>query len=272
MRIILFVSALVFLSGCVNPHNKFYHAYVDARTLPNMQLLASGENPSIYSSTDLKKDVKVARSRYFNPIGASSFNGELASESQVIKQAKDVGALLVLVKSDFAETRVTTTPLFIPNNTTTVYNGTTNGTVNGAYGGYGTYKSNTTGSATTYGTAVVPMTNYQQRYNQEAVFFVKYIGKRGRIGVQTIPLTPELKTRYQRNTGALIDVVNEDSPAFEANLLPDDIIIEINGIAIIDANQIRPVSQSLSDAGGKIVVKILRDGVEKSLDLQIKPI
>lgn len=271
MRVVLVLISVLSLAGCAgNGYKNFYKPFADAKKIPNVQLLGENETPTIYSSNDLSRDSKIARSRLYIPIGVSSFNGEMASQSDVVDHARSIGASLVLVNSKFTETREITTPLFIPNHQTTTYSGTTNGTIKGAYGNTN-YNSDTNGSATTYGTTVVPITKYQQRFTQQAVFFVKFIGKKPRFGVQLVDLTPELRTKYQRNTGALVEIVTEETPAFEANILPDDIIIEFNGAAVISPKQFIELLQSFDINGGNCAVKVLRDGGEKSIILQIKP-
>lgn len=272
MRLVLMLVAALALTGCANGYRDFYKPFADAKKMPNMQLLGENETPAVFASNDLKRDVRIARSRLYVPIGVSSFNGAMGSQSDVINQARNVGAGLVLVNSQFAETRTITTPMFIPNNQTTTYSGTTNGNIYGSNGQSANYNSNTTGTATTYGTTVVPITRQQQRFNQEAVFLVKFTGKQGRVGIQIGDLTPELRSRYQRNTGAFVDVVNEDSPAFAANVLPDDIIIEFNGTSVLSPKHLIELIKAFDPNGGKCEIKVLRDGTEKSLSLQLNPV
>src|ERR1019366_2151673 len=176
----LLVLCLLVLTGCQNGFSSFYHPNFDPKNLPpglassDLKYLDQNETPQIFSSNDLPRDVKIARSKYWLAIGYSSFNGAMGTQDQVIRQAKALGASMVLVTSQFTENRTITTPLFIPNNQTTYYNGTTNGQIYGNNGNSANYNSNTTGTATTYGTTVVPLTSVQARYNQAAVYFVRY--------------------------------------------------------------------------------------------------
>ena len=147
MRLITIIFVSIFLSACQNGFEQFYKPIADAGSMPDVQLLNEEDKPVIFSSNDLNRDVLIARSKGYVPIGDASFNGKLGTEQDVINQAKRVRAVLVLVTSQFAETRAITTPLFVPNNQTTYYNGTTNGTVNGTYGSanyYGMYSSSRT--------------------------------------------------------------------------------------------------------------------------------
>jgi len=274
MRLLLLLC-LALLSGCQNGFSQFYHPYFDQKSPPpafagNVKFLDQNETPQIFTSNDLPRDVKIAESKYWVPIGDSSFNGAMGTRDQVIREARSIGAGMVLVNSQFAENRTITTPLFIPNNQTTYYNGTTNGQIYGSNGNSANYNSNTTGSATTYGTRVVPMTTVQSRFNQTAVYFVK-LTRKFKFGVFTTSLTPELRSKYERNTGAVVDVVYEDTPAFYANILPGDIITELDGKAVDSSMDFNKVFFEVHPANGLLPVKILRNGVEKTINVKLAP-
>jgi serine protease Do len=261
MRLIItiIVPCLV-LTACANGYRQFYKPYVDAKTLPDVQLLAEGEKPKIFSSNDMQREIKVAISKGYRPIGSSAFNGRIEPEQAVINQAKSVGAVLVLVNSKLTESRTITTPLLLPNNQTT-YN---SGFVHGVYG-----SSDYSGTSTTYATTVVPITSQQQLYDQTAVYFVKST-KKQKFGLMLTDLPPELRSKYEQNTGALIDNVAEDSPAFAANVMPGDILIELNGTPIINAKHASDLMPSASPKDGKCVLKVIRNGKEKSIGLQLE--
>jgi len=271
----LLLFCLVLLSGCQNAFSTFYHPYFDEKSPPpalvgNIKFLDQNETPQIYTSNDLPRDVKLAESKYWVPIGNSSFNGVMGTQAQIIREAKSIGAGMVLVTSEFTENRTITTPLFIPNNQTTYYNGTTNGQIYGNNGNSANYNSNTTGSATTYGTTIVPLTTVQSRFDQTAVYFVK-LTRKFKFGVSIDPLTPELRSKYQRNTGVVVDVVYENTPAFYSNILPGDIITELDGKAVDGTMDFNKVFFEVHPANGLLPVKILRNGVEKIINVQLAP-
>jgi serine protease Do len=271
MRSIL-VFCIAILTGCHNGYREFYHPNFDPKTPPvpttDLKYLDQNEKPQIFSTNDLQRDVKIARSKYWLPIGYSSFNGPMGSQDQVISQAQTLGAPMVLVTSQFSENRTITTPLFIPNNHTTYYNGTTSGQVYGNRGYNANYNSNTTGTATTYGTTVVPMTSVQSRFDQTAVFFARYV-KKLRYGLYVVPLTPELRQKYERNTGALVDIVFENSPAFTANILPGDIVTEIDGKIVDNAPKAMELMRDTQPANGLSIIKLFRNGTEKTINVQL---
>jgi len=271
-----FVICLVALTGCAqNGYSKFYQPYFDPQSPPpqisdaDLKYLEKNETPQIFSSNNLPRDVLIARSKHWMPIGYAAFNGKMGTQDQVLSQAKAIGASMVLVSSQFTENRTITTPLFIPNNQTTYYNGTTNGQVYGNYGNNATFNSNTTGSATTYGTTVVPMTHVQSRYDQQAVYFAPFL-KKLRFGIGVDNLTPELRAKYERNTGALIGIVYEDTPAFKANILPGDILTEIDGKSVESAPQAMNLMNNTQPANGLSTLKILRNGEEKTINVKLE--
>lgn len=260
MRYLLVILLGVCVGGCATSgYKQFYKSYVDPTTLPDVQLLAPGQAPTIYSSNEMNRDVKILISKGFRPIGHSAFNGALEGEQQASAQAVRVGAQVVLVKSDYTNTQTNTIPLFLPNNTTTYGSGSVYGS-----GGSASYY----GSSTAYGTAVVPITSQQRRFDQEAVYFVKST-KRLKFGVFFADLTPEMRASIQRNMGAVIDIVMENSPAFTANVLPGDILIQIDGVDVRNAEH----AAQLMDAappGGEIQISVLRNGEKKTIAIRLR--
>lgn len=273
MRYLAVVLTCVLVAGChISGYHQFYKPMVDetavknAVTLKEVQTLGADETPRVFTTDNMDRDFRVAMSKGFLPIGESLFNGMLEPESAVIQQARDVGAVLVLVKTQYTDTQTVTTPLVLPNNQTTYSSGT-------AYGTYGrnTGSASYSGTTTTYGSTVVPMTYQQRRFDQGAVFFIKDLRK-FRIGIVVYDLTMEMRTKLERNTGAVIRVILENSPAFEANVLPDDVLIEFNGAKILNARQALEVMKSAVPEGGKCPIKIIRNGTERTIDLNLPPL
>src|SRR5437867_3564130 len=98
------------------------------------------------------------------------------------------------------------------------------------------------------------------------------IGKvvRGWLGVAIQEITPDLakafKVREQK--GALVSDVNEQGPALKAGLQRGDVIVEFNGKEVQTVSELRNrVAQT--PVGSKVSVKVIRDGQEKLLTIQI---
>ena len=255
MRKALLIAAVVILTGCANGFQQYYKAHPEADTRTDVVRLADGATPVIQRSNDMRRDVDIALSRGYVIVGQSSLNGSAQSDAMLIAQAKAVRATLVLLSSTFTESRSITTPLVLPNNQTTYSTGRV---------GSANYNS----SSTTYGTTVVPITTQQQRYDQNAVYFVKST-RTYRVGVMFDNLTPELRTRYERNTGALVRVVMEGTPAFTANVLVGDVVTEINGATVIDIKQFTEQLRVASATEGTFTLKILRNGAERTVTVAL---
>ena len=233
MKLYLLILILL-LSACAQSgYKQYYKPYVDAKTLPDVELLKKGQEPQVFGSKDFEKDIRTLRAKRYIPIGHSSFNGGYEDTSNAAAQAKRIGATIILVNSKYTNTQTTTSTLFLPDNKTTYYSGTgtANTSYNSAYSGYlGSSSTNAyySGTSTTYGTKAIPITSHQQRYDQTAVYLVKST-KKLKYGISFKDLTPDQRRSFERNTGVLIYIVMEDTPAFYANVLPGDILIKIDG-------------------------------------------
>ncbi len=269
MKKFLMLFSVTLLGCAISGYEKFYEQYVDISKLQDVETLGEGNEPEIFRSDNFEKDIQHLRSMKYLPIGYSSFNGGYEGRRGLIKQAKKVGALLVLVSSTYTDTRTTTTNFFVPDNKTTyfsgnVYGNTSYSSLTSGYLGSSSTLGSYSGSATTYGTKAIPITTHQDRYDQLAVFFVK-INKKFKFGVGVGNLSSEQRFYFQRNTGAVINIVFENSPAFYSNLLVGDIIIQIDGVLVRNANHAIELMNSIPDFQKKSILKIIRNGEEREL-------
>ncbi|MEE8321865.1 MAG: DegQ family serine endoprotease [Gammaproteobacteria bacterium] len=94
--------------------------------------------------------------------------------------------------------------------------------------------------------------------------------KRGFLGVAAQDLNPDLAEAFglERQRGAIITQILEDSPASKAGLKTGDIIVSINDKPVKNASDVRN-RIGLLPAGGKIEFVILRNGVQKKLTATI---
>ena len=132
-------------------------------------------------------------------------------------------------------------------------------------GALGSYQ----GTSTSYGTTVIPITSQQMRYDQTAIFFVK-LDEKLNFGVVPFDLPPELRAKLERNTGALIYIVVEDTPAFYSNVIEGDVLIQIDNTVIINAQHALNVMGSFDIAKRKCVFKIIRNGKEQDRTLNFR--
>lgn len=98
----------------------------------------------------------------------------------------------------------------------------------------------------------------------------KIARKKGWIGVSVQELTPSLRDAMKlgERTGLLINNVVEDSPAFDAGLQEEDVLLEFNGQKVERAKTLSRLVRQV-DPGTDVKVKIFRDGEEKTIDLTV---
>lgn len=260
MRTFIAILTALAMVGCASGYQQFYKPYVDAGTLNDVELLKPDEEPKVYGTNDFDRDTKALRSKQYVPVGYSSFNGKYEDESNVKAQAKRIGATVILVNSKYTNTQTTTSHLFLPNSSTTYHSGSVYS--GGASGGY-------SGTSTTYGNTVVPITTHQMRYDQTAVFFVKST-KKPRFGVSLKNLSDDQRRALERNTGAIVDVVVEGSPAFFSNVLPGDILIKVNDSNVMDAKHASELMQGVSSATSSAVFTVIRNGKEQTITIKLE--
>jgi len=84
--------------------------------------------------------------------------------------------------------------------------------------------------------------------------------KRGRLGAQAQDLTPQLAQAFNIpfRRGAVVAHVDKNSPADLAGLKPGDVIIELNGKAVKNADMLRN-AMGLLRIGQSVQMKVLRD-------------
>src|SRR5262249_13319836 len=90
------------------------------------------------------------------------------------------------------------------------------------------------------------------------------------LGVRVQSMTEELREYFRapRGRGVLVSGVEEDTPAGKAGLRAGDVIIAVDGKGIAERGDI---GEALADKepGDTVAVKIVRDGAEKTLNLDV---
>ncbi|HEV8335241.1 MAG TPA: PDZ domain-containing protein [Candidatus Polarisedimenticolia bacterium] len=90
------------------------------------------------------------------------------------------------------------------------------------------------------------------------------------MGVRVQGMTEDLRAYFKapRGRGVLVSRVEEDTPAAKAGLRAGDVIIAVDGKGISERGDI---AEALSDhePGDRVAVKIVRDGSDKTVDVEI---
>ncbi len=94
--------------------------------------------------------------------------------------------------------------------------------------------------------------------------------KRGWLGIAVQELTPSLRDALDLGdrTGLLISDVEDDSPAEEAGLREEDVILEFNGQTVEKAKELVRLVRK-TPPGTRVKIKIFRDGEEKTIEVEV---
>lgn len=221
-KISLILSLL--LVGCVN---QFADSYKIIATPNNPLYIPSSSELEIKETNDIKGDLQHFIEMGYAIIGTSNFSARSGSQNlqNLKKHAKTVGAQMVLVNRSSAGSSTVAVPFTTPIATTS--QSKSNYNINNNYGGYTSVSGNTT--TTIYGsqTQYVPVEMSFTKYS--AVYLAKF---KSRTGIYPIELNNQEKAYIEQNTGFKVGVIVNESPAYYANILPNDIITRINGTDI----------------------------------------
>jgi len=236
IRLVFLLPLLLILSGCASGYSKFYTQRIDEKNLGQLEILKDNQEPVIIKTNNLKNEIDRYFTKNYLIIGVSHFNGGMEPDENIISQAKDVKATLVLQTSSFVTTQGSSMPLITPN----------------GFGGLNT----------------TAMYNQQMRYDQEAVFMAKN-SKKLKFGLFFDELTTELKKQYERNTGVVVRVTVEGSPTFNANIIPGDLIISIDGNSVHGVEQASKLLNDIPLSTDKVMIKVIRNNTEKDIAVHL---
>lgn len=231
-RMIIVIIITILLISC-STVSSFYESWIPSEYIPSECFLQEGEDPQIYYSSDIYSDIYFLRSNYYIILGNSSYNGpaEDSVESEIESLCRETGAKIALYTAQYTDTRTGVT----------------------GYNGY--------------------ISSYAiKRYDYDILLFVpmpyEMIVNYAKIGLAYNDLSSSERLSAHQNTGAVIDVVFEKSPAFYANLAPGDIITEVNGETIYDSDSLDTAFDSLSNEK-EAVIKYIRDGFEQTTYIKL---
>ncbi|MEQ1886811.1 MAG: DegQ family serine endoprotease [Bryobacteraceae bacterium] len=93
---------------------------------------------------------------------------------------------------------------------------------------------------------------------------------RGYLGVVPQDVTPALAKALQlpKSSGVVIGDVTPDGPAAKAGVERGDVVLEVNGTRVEDANQLR-MKISMTPPGSNVDLKTLRNGTEKTIAVKL---
>ena len=239
-RLILMSVLIFILCSCsstlyVSDFYEWYEPWIsqdDIDSIYSECLLQEGEEPVIYYSDDIYSDIESMFSKYYIVLGVSSFNGVAYDGvyDAVYGFCKDAKAKVAIYTVDYTDTR------------------------NGVFG-YDGYVSSYSIDRFDYVVyLLIPSPSWLVLLNSI-------------IGLSYSDLEMEDRVRSGSNTGVVVDIVYEDTPAFYGNLIKGDIITRINDETVIDSDCIDSILGSM-EYGTSFDVTFIRNGIEQSTTLQ----
>lgn len=232
------VLALFVLAGC-NGYAEYFKE--SGYGLHSDVVLYRGEPARLVRGSGMTAQ-DIAQDRYkmweqgYGVIGTANFNGSSmgTDSSLALDQANKVGAAVVVFYRQYEGTRTGTTTTTMPMTATTV----------------------APSGATYTTTAYVPQTSSYSvdRYDFLAVYFAKMkdIG----LGVSTSEPTGQEQQAFGTNKGIVVRAVRKSSTAYNAEILPGDLILKFDGVYVGQD----PATRQMLDAarGRTVTLTILR--------------
>lgn len=225
------------LVGCVvnyddsiyNPFVQFYHGESKEEILSNPTYELDDQALTLLEGRTISDDVEWYESRGFSCVGYSSFEATSADLKYAIGFGRKLGAKIAL--------------------------------------GYKSYTRTSPGMITLDTGMGISLSNDASRdkYNIVVTYWVKrkpYI-----LGAIFRELSKDQKIAIDRNRGVYIKNVVIGSPAFNADILPGDCLLSIDGLIIDDKEFIK---RALTDRKGKnVVIEVFRSGkiISKAITL-----
>lgn len=195
-------------------------------------------------------------------LGYSSFNAKSVNQERAKFQGQKVGAGRVLVYSQYAYTDsdVAAIPGYTPGQQSTTY---TQGKIIGPGGNTSVSGVSTSYSSGQYYTSYFPYT--YSRFDFLATYWVK---RRYQVlGVIVNELPSSVQANIKRNSGILVTVVVKGSPAFQADIVPGDVIVGISGEKVDNVEDFHSVLAR--HAGEKSDIDMIRDKVATKISVQL---
>ena len=195
----------------------------------------------------------------YMPIGESSFNSKNVPQWQILQQAQNVNAEIVLVYEHYTDTQSGAVPLTVPDYSTTKTD--FSGSI---YGTGGNARFSGEANQSTYGTRTTYIPYHVRRFDYYASYWVK--AKPRAFGVRFRELTGEERRSIGSNKGGVVEIVMRNSPAFNADIVEGDIIKSMQGEIAIDAASCVALTQKYR--GQEVEIEIVRNS--KTLMKRVK--
>lgn len=253
-KILIAALALGAQPAWANDWEKFFTA------VPQEGTIDATVAPEVLPSTgDIDKDVEGMFRRGYVAVGYTSFNASNDKTRDGERLAAKLHARYMIVGTKLTSSQSAVMPLTLPNTTTSYTSGTAS-----AYGSGGYAQGTYSGTTTTYGTQTTFIPYRINRFDKTAIYF-KEIPRKG-VGLKIRDLTNQEMAALGTRHAVFVQFVRDGSPAYNADIFPGDIILQVNG-APFDPSHWR---QAVNGAQ-PMHVKVVRNGAPKDIDVTVPP-
>lgn len=224
------------ITGCTNGYNKYYIKTADLNDIKVYRENPPPKNPEVIKISNRADIPSIIDNQWKNGyigIGYSEFQSSIywdliQSESRAITQGIDVSAERIFVCEPILSSTSTTS---IPISTPTTNTAYTSGNI---YGDGGNLNYNSITTANGVNTTYVPYTI--NTYSFCAGYFIKENPTSVVFGVLPRELTNDEKNKVNTNKGVAVRMIKYNSPAYEYDMLVNDIILKIDDVVLDIAN------------------------------------
>ena len=263
-RVIFASLVFTFASGCTtNNFEKFYIDKLQGKSVKELPGVAvTTESPKLYTTADTAKEIPAMVANGFVLVGYSAFNAGPQDNGGAIRQADKVGAAVVILQSKYTHTVSGSVPYTVSNPHQTVITNTS-GSIYGP-SGYSSFSGTSISSVPGgYSTYQIPYTVNRSDYI--ATYWVKR--KPPVFGAVVGPMPDDLRKSLGTNRGVLVTAIINGTPAFHADILTGDAILEIDGNRCDDPTGF--INSVTKCAGKKVAIRLNRSGKEMSISVQL---
>jgi len=251
-------------AACGNPFHDTYQSSLERWPHGEAsRLLPPEKEVQIVTSEKMKEDALRMMEDGYLLLGRSRFRGPYIDHGIARKQAKEIGASVVMIEKKHAETLTETVPVseWIPGHQVTYTEKTV--VQSGPNAGQVVQREVTRMVEGEFQTSYVPES--VEYYDYAATFWGK--SKPPIFGVLVQALTDEMRQALQTNRGVEIRAVLRNSPAYRADLLRGDVIIAFAGEPVLDVDQF--FDAVVANQGKRVALEIRRDGQPMTMEIPL---
>lgn len=224
------ILALLLLSGCASPVYKYF--------TPVAVSNADAPKPCLYPEVKSISNINNSLQQYYREgyvqIGQSSWDDEASDiQSDLLKKSKEINACLVLVYRKQTGTETEEMP-------SSVYMSP----------GFGYYPGYYGGGFETYQPYMVSLYQYN-------VFFLKQM-ENFYTGLYITDLDDQSRKAIQSNKGVVVALVVNNSPAYNADIIPGDIIIQVGKFILTNTDSFNNAVEFYQ--GQNVIFTLYRNG------------